>query len=196
MYTLLKRATVLPGLGSLLLLAACASYDSHGQSGLSQYGKVMVDPVTVSLDENWQPVETGSRIEVTAAELERTRDGIAQVFDEAFRDRLASDGVQLVDEAGPGVLRITPKLVDVRLNAPLEMRDLPTDVYVRDVGDFTLKAVFRDSASGEILLELEEREPVRHDLVRRASPVFTRAELGRIFDSWARMIREDVLHAS
>ncbi|HEX6927928.1 MAG TPA: DUF3313 family protein [Gammaproteobacteria bacterium] len=189
--------------GMAALTSACAAYSSTGAGfdggsayDLSRYERVMVDPVEVEFDENWDPVKVGSHLTMSEHDREKTRQAVAAMFDHSFREELtAGSAVQLVDSAGPGVLRITPVLQEVSLSAAAPLAH-PGATYVRTVGNVTLHVVFRDAASGEQVLELHDRVRGRDiGLLRTASPVYNEQELTRIFEDWAQVIRQDIFHA-
>lgn len=187
------------GLLALMLwgLAGCAGSTARTEDfALAGYDKVMIDPVSVSLQKNGLPGTTGTRLPPGEEEVQRIKRDIADIFNESFASELGRRGLMVVGSPGPGVLRITPELVDVRLNAPLEHATHSLRTYVRSVGDITLSVEFRDSRSGEALLTLYDTMQGRDlGLLRPASPVYTRIELARIFEDWAQVIREDILGA-
>lgn len=180
-----------------LVLGGCATYGGGGgdQFDLSQYDKVMVDPVVVTFAPDGIPAETGSRLPASEEKMERIRREVAQLFQSAFEQELARGGeVELVDAAGPGVLRITPELVNLRLNSPLAHSTGPIETYIRSIGEVTMNTVFRDGATGKEQLTLVDTVHGRDmGLMRSVTPVYTRIELTRIFRDWAQVIREDIL---
>lgn len=188
---------------SMLLLSACAVNEpvqgqGMGRSGkdldLSRYNKVMVDPVTVEFDKDWRPIQTGSHLEMSQRDRERLKKDIAEVFNKTFREELG-EGLDVVETAGSGVVRITPELIDVHLNAPTPLMQ-PGATFTRSVGYVTLHLVFRDAVTGEQLLELHDNVRGRDiGLLRPASPAYNRTELARIFADWAQVVREDLFRA-
>ena len=202
-----KRNIVLLGFiaGLATLLSACAGGGASPNASdlaegknfdLSRYDRVMVDPVVVEFDESWEPSHTGSRLPMSESERERVAEEVAELFDPAFRQELELGGhVNVVEQAGSGVLRITPKLVDVYLNAPAPLAR-PGATYTRSVGHVTVHLVFRDAVTGEQVLELHDRVRGRDiGLLRTASPVYNTIELTRIFEDWAQVIRQDLFRA-
>lgn len=190
--------------GLSMLVSACAtgpsavSNDLGGDYDLSQYQRVMIDPVEVNLHNDGKYVPLGSNISLSEREREHIKESVAELFNEKFRDELSKGGaVQIVDRAGPGVLRITPKLLDVDLNAPAPMSRGQLRVLVRHVGEVTLQVTFSDSLTGEAKLELYDKMRGRDiGLLRRADATYNNAELTRIFRDWAQVIRQDLFHAS
>lgn len=193
---------VLAGLS--MLLSACAGGTSPAaldlgegsEYDLSKYQRVMLDPVTLEFAENWEPTPTGTHISMSHREREEIRENVADLFNDEFRSELTEGNrVAVVDRAAPGVLRITPELLDVYLSAPAAM-SRPGATYVRSVGNLTLHLVFHDAASGEVVLELHDRVRGRDiGLLRPADSVYNELELRRIFSDWAQVIRQDLFRA-
>lgn len=190
--------------GTAMLLGACASGYPGGMDfvpgsefDLSRYDRVIVDPVTVEFDANWNPIDIGSHTPMSATEREAVRNEVADLFTRSFITELEQGGnVDVVEQSGPDVLRITPVLLDVHLNAPLLPLSRPNEILTRSVGHVTLHAKFSDSTTGEALLELRDRVRGRDlGLLRSATPTFNQFELTRIFEDWAQVIRQDLLRA-
>lgn len=183
-------------LAFVLTSAGCATREPAGEQGLARvdYEKVMLDPVAVQFDESWRPVRTGSHVRLSGTEMERAREQVAELFDAAFRAELAEGDIELVENTGPGVLRITPVLSDVDIRGPLEPMAVPVDIYTRYIAQATLEIDFRDGASNALLFRLRDTMQGRDMDLRRVTPAMTRMELSRMFRKWARIIREDVFH--
>ena len=127
---------------------------------------VVLDPPTVAYAKNPSPIGPVYREEdwkLTDADLERLR----KIFREVYRDELAEAGVTLVDAAGPGVLRITPEIVDLRLTAPLHEDPSIRKTFVRSIGDLGLAAIVRDSVSGDVVATIRD---VRRNIQVSADP--------------------------
>lgn len=187
--------------GLSMLLSACATGPAANSGGgsdydLSKYERVTFDPVSVEFDPNWKPIPTGSHISLGAREREEIKEFVAALFNEEFSEGLTQGGhVQVVDRAGPGVLRVTPELQDVYLSAPSPM-SRPGATYVRSVGHMTLHLVFRDASTGEVVLELHDRVRGRDiGLLRSANAVYNELEMRRMFADWAQVIRQDLFRA-
>lgn len=206
MYKSTKGRIAFAGLAlAAMLLGGCAAVQGGGGGNagndedlnLGRYDKVMIDPVTVSFADDGLPLSTGTRLHAASTEAERVRRSVAELFNDTFREELAAGpGLTVVDRPGPGVARITPELLEVRLNAPVTELGRPAEVYIRSVGEVTLNATFRDAATGEPLLVLNDTMRGRDfGVLRAANPLHTRYELKRIFQDWAQIIREDLFRA-
>ena len=82
---------------------------------LSAYSKVMIDPVEVAFSKDWKP----SSMKVSNRDREKIRTGVAKGFHEVFTKELQEKGgYQVVDTAGPDVLRVTAGVIDLYIEAP------------------------------------------------------------------------------
>lgn len=192
--------------GLSMLVSACATGPSavsndlveESAYDLSQYQRVMIDPVEVNMHDEGEYVPLGSHVALSEREREKVEADVAEVFNETFREELTKGGaVQIVDRPGPGVMRITPKLLDVNLSAPAPMSRGGLAVMVRSVGEVTLQVTFTDAQTGDAKVELFDKMRGRDiGLLRRADATFNNAELTRIFRDWAQVIRQDLFRAS
>lgn len=155
------------------------------------YTGVIVDPVEVRLDLDSAPLRSASPFEYSERDLARLEERLGEVVQERFIAAIR-DGPRyaLVQEAGPGVLRIHARLVDVRLNAP----DLPapsrTEQWARSAGEWTLVAELVDAQSGEVVARLVDRwmDP-EEDYMQRMTRVENVRALRRAADAWALAVR-------
>jgi hypothetical protein len=77
------------------------------------YRSVMLDPVQVSFDSNWDP-NRGTRsmsARLNSDDVAAIKNDLSELFREIFRDELARGGYQLVDQPGPETLRVTPAII-------------------------------------------------------------------------------------
>lgn len=117
------------------------------------YSKVMLDEATVAFRKNW---ERDRRLNgtgyVSPRDVERIRKELAAEFDRVWVEELGvNGGFGIVDEAGPDVLRITPKIVDLDVYAPNTSTASPTYSFARSSGRMTLKLELYDSETGDLL---------------------------------------------
>jgi hypothetical protein len=154
----------------------------------SAYRKVMIDPAQVSFNKNWVKESrsaglTSRRIpdEQLKAISEAARSGFGEIFQEAFKRA----GYEVVTAAGPDVVRLTPAIINLYINAP--SGSSATRTYAMNAGEATLAIAVRDSMSGALLgMALDKREtrtamagPVLADSVTN------RAEFEVLFRRWA-----------
>ena len=162
---------------------------------LTPYKRFMLDPVEIAFQK-----DPGGRTQsglaggpgnfaLSPAQVEALR----TLFRESVVEALTrDDGYELTDQPGPDVLRITASLVDLVVNVPTE-RAGRQNVYTRSYGLVSSILELRDSESGEILVRAgDRRDPTRNTDVRLAevNPVYVRADVKRLFDYWANLLRE------
>jgi hypothetical protein len=156
---------------------------------LSAYGKVMIDPVEVAFSKDWRP----SAMEVTKRDREKIRTGVAKGFREVFMKELQENGgYQVVDTAGPDVLRVTAGIIELYIEAPDTDRTSGISrSWVVSAGNMTLVGELRDSESGAILARVADRSGGR-DTGRMtwATGASNRQEARRIMGQWAAILRQ------
>lgn len=205
---------------SLLLIAGCASappavdlessptfdglYEVKGGQAdeawarpdvdISQYSKIMLKGVGIEYrpggerGTTWAARSSGGPYEVTERQKERLR----TIAEEEFLEELGkSEHFSIVDEAGPDVLLVAGKLLDVVSYVPPETAGR-TDVYLREVGAATLVLELRDSITGTILVRAVDRRAAENlgMGLQESNRVTNTAEVRRLFAGWARLLRE------
>jgi hypothetical protein len=159
---------------------------------LAQYRKVMLDPVEVSFDKNWDPRRgTTSRLE--AADPVAIQKGLAELARDVFRRELEKKGgYPLVAEPGADVLRVRARIVDLYINAPDTGSAGSTRVYVVNAGEMTLMAELYDSVTNTLLARVIDRQRgLERGLneLQIANRVTNTAEADRILRFWASRLR-------
>ena len=156
------------------------------------YKKVMIDPAQVSFAKNWmrdmnsQRGISGSKI--TPEQVKQVADEARKGFTEIFAAAFKNAGVEVVTSNGADVLRLTPAVINVYVNAPAA-GSAATRTYAMSAGQAAFVLAARDSVSGTLLgMALDKRE------TRSASagPVMTdgvinRAEFEVLFKRWAQI---------
>lgn len=159
-------------------------------SSLAQYRQILLDPVQVAFSKDWDPEKTGSRMKLSEEEREKIRTDLASLFMKTFKQEVEKGGYPVVDKAGPDVLRVTPGLADVYINAPDVMTPGRSRTYVMNAGRMTLVAELRDSESGAILGRVADQREAREDMtLQLSSSVENSAEARRMISEWARILR-------
>src|SRR6187431_2515985 len=62
---------------------------------LASYKRVMIDPVQVAFDKNWDPERAGGRIKMSKERKEEIRVGVAQIVQEEYARELAKGNYQV-----------------------------------------------------------------------------------------------------
>jgi hypothetical protein len=167
-----------------------AVYIRPGAS-LAQYRRVMLDPLEVSFDKNWNP--SAGRLDLRTVDPQLVRRDLVEIARDVFRDELEKrGGYQLVTEPGPDVLRVRPQIVDLYINALENRGPGIVNTYVVDSGEMTLLADLLDSQTNTLLAHVKDRERGRDfdGQFRIANRVTNTAEARRVISEWARQLRE------
>ena len=159
---------------------------------LAKYKRVMLDPVEVSFDKNWNP-KRGIGSAFDSADPAAIRQELAKLARDVFRRELEKKGgYPLVDQPGDDVLRVRARIVDLYINAPDTNSASPTRVYVVNAGEMTLIAELYDSETNTLLARVIDRERgLERGLneLQIANRVTNTAEADRILTSWADRLR-------
>jgi hypothetical protein len=118
------------------------------------YSRLMVDPTQTAFHKDWmrnmndrrdisRMVDSGQAQEI----LEAARTNFADVFQESF----TKAGYTIVDRPGPDVLRVTPGVVNLYVNAPDVMSAGRSRSYTANAGEATMVLELRDSQTNALL---------------------------------------------
>jgi len=158
---------------------------------LAGYDKVKLDPVEVAFRKDWEPTRTGSTKKLTAEERENIRSGVATIVHDTFAAELRKGGnYQVVNEAGPDVLRVKAQIVNLYVTAPDTRTGAATRVYVVSAGEMTLFMELYDSESGQVLARVVDRREARNaGRMTLSNSVMNAGEAESIASNWARILR-------
>lgn len=156
------------------------------------YRSVMLDPVQVSFDSNWDP-NRGTRsmsARLNADDVAAIKSDLADLFRQIFRDELARGGYQLVDQPGPETLRVTPAIINLFINAPDTSTAGRTRTYTADSGRMTLVVELRDSETGTLLARAVDTQTGRGaGMWTITNRVTNTADARRAIGVWASALR-------
>ncbi|MDH4110228.1 MAG: DUF3313 domain-containing protein, partial [Gammaproteobacteria bacterium] len=119
------------------------------------YNKVIIDPPRVEFRKNWQrdinrrPTRLSGRLNAT--DVENIRSAFADGFEEILAAGFAKAGWEVGVADGPDVLRLTPLLVNVYVNAPDKPTAGRTYTYTVQAGEATVALEIRDAETGQLL---------------------------------------------
>jgi hypothetical protein len=158
---------------------------------LAKYKRVMLDPVEVSFDKNWNPRRGPGAF--NTADPTAIRQNLAKLARDVFRRELEKrGGYPLVDEPGPDVLRVRAQIVDLYINAPETNSPGITHTYVINAGEMTLVAELYDSETNALLARVIDRQRGLDrglNELQIANRVTNTAEADRILSAWASRLR-------
>jgi hypothetical protein len=166
------------------------AYKRPGAS-LAGYTKVMIDPVEVAFDKNWDPKKVGSAFRVSDAQREDIRSGLATIVRQEFVKALQNkDGYPVVDVPGPDVLRVKIDLINVYVSAPDTMTSGRSAVFTVSAGRATLSLALYDSQSDQIIARVVDRQEARNTgVMTMSNRVQNEAQARDVASAWARILR-------
>jgi len=159
------------------------------KTDLAGYRKVMVDPAQVSMKQGWlKHINSTKDVTrwITAMDVKRIIDGANQTLEGSVTRAFRGRGYEISTAPGPGVLRLSPSVPDLWLNAPDIQAADPARFASVDAGDATLILEARDSVSGAVLARVVDRNTARQTF--RLNPTTTTSNVfwfQMIFESWA-----------
>ena len=153
------------------------------------YKKVMLDPAQVSFNKSWmkdtRSADLTARRGIAPEQAKQIADLARSSVGDVFQDSFKRAGYEIVTASGPDVVRITPAVINLYINAP--SGGTATRTYAVSAGEATLVLAVRDSVSGALLgMALDKRET----RTAMAGPVLAdgvtnRAEFEVLFRRWA-----------
>jgi hypothetical protein len=159
---------------------------------LKNYKRVMMDPVQVSFDKNWDP--EGDSISKIRGRVdpEKIKKELAELFQEVSRKELEQKGqYAIVDMPGEDVLRVSAALVNLYINAPDRQEPGRSYTYVVDAGTVTLVAELRDSQTNTLLARvIDKEEGDDFGYLQIANSVTNSAEARRMIAKWSDALRD------
>lgn len=160
------------------------------------FDKFMIDPVVVAYQKDPRGRTRSPRLgggvdnfALRPSQMETLKSMFMEKVVEALSE---GDGYEIVTEPGPDVLRLKASLIDLVVTAPTD-RSGRGALFVRSYGMVSLILEVRDSQSGEILARAgDRRDPTRdtNDRLAEVSPQFMRADVARLFEFWAALVRD------
>jgi hypothetical protein len=187
----LEEAMSYDGLQKIKVKGIDLAYARPGAS-LAAYGKVMLDPIEVAFSKSWDPNRTGSRFKVSNEDREKIKSRVSQAVREEFVKQLQTkSSYQVVEAAGPDVLRVKASIINLYVNAPDTMEAGRSRTYTTSAGEMTLAAELYDSETGQVLARAIDRQEARTSgTFTLTTSVSNEFEARNIASQWARILRE------
>jgi len=139
------------------------------------YRRVIVEPGQVALRKGWLKSINATRgpsrwlVQQDAQDItDAAAVSLSKTVAETFRAR----GYEVVTAPAPGVLRVTPRVTDLTVNAPDIASANMQALYSVDAGEATLTMEIRDAASGALLGQIVDRGTA-HELSPRINRTFS-----------------------
>lgn len=162
---------------------------------LPSYRKVVIDPVQVAFRNDWNRDFVDSHASIrrlTQDDVRRIADETASTLQSAVAEAFKARGYELAAAPGPGVLRLSPSVTDLYVNAAENLATGgTTKSFTKDAGEATLVLEARDSVSGTLLGRVVDRRTARETKgteisdVRRTTTVSNNFWFDTMFRRWA-----------
>jgi hypothetical protein len=184
------------GLKKTSVKGLALAYSRPGAS-LASYKRVMIEPVEVAFDKNWNPERAGGRMKLSKERREEIRAGVARIAQEEYAKELAKGNYPVVTEPGPDVLRVKLSLIDVFINAPDASGPGRVKTYAPEAGHMTLVAELSDSTSKQVLARVADRREVGADRLSMTGSGVNEQDFRVAAAAWAAIMRQalDKAHA-
>jgi hypothetical protein len=164
----------------------------HRQVGpdLAGYRQVLLDPPRVEFAKDWLKRVNESRgvsRRIEPADAAQIADQMAMALSEAVRQSLAAQGYGIATAATAGVLRLSPSIVDLYVNAPyVPTPGIDVGIVHQDAGEATMRLEISDATTGVVLARIVDREVARTvGRYERATGVSNLFWFEAVFRRWA-----------
>ena len=121
-------------------------------ANLAGYRKIMIDPVRVGFHKDWLRYGASLAVRPVGEEnAKRIAYDIATDAQANIADAFKARGYEIVNAPGPGVLRLSPAVADLYVNAPDRLSSFRTKAFTREAGQAVFLLDVQDSLSGTLL---------------------------------------------
>jgi hypothetical protein len=121
---------------------------------LASYRKIVIDPVQVTFHKDWNKVFVdlhGVTRQLRQDDVQRIAEDTASTMQSAVAEAFKARGYEIAAAPGPGVLRLSPSVVDLYVSAAGDLSPGTTKSFTKDAGEATLILEARDAVSGAVL---------------------------------------------
>jgi hypothetical protein len=155
---------------------------------LTGYNKVMIDPIQVEFSKNWLGSVNDSRYvaRIRPEDAQRIADETTANAGGIVADAFRARGYEIATAPGAGVLRLTPRVTELYVNAPDVFPPGVTRSFARDAGEATLVLEARDAVNGTLLAVIVDHGTAQ-DMMRltRATSVSNTFWFDGLYKRWA-----------
>jgi hypothetical protein len=135
---------------------------------LAAYRKVIIDQPQVEFQRGWLKYMNSTRDPsrwLIPADQQQIHDDLVAGMGRVFADVFKARGYEIAAAPGPGVLRLTPSVKELFLNAPVVESSNISKSFSVDTADATLILEARDAVTGTVLARFVDRSTA-HQLKR------------------------------
>ncbi|MDH4105206.1 MAG: DUF3313 domain-containing protein [Gammaproteobacteria bacterium] len=153
------------------------------------YTKILLDRTEVAFHKDWQKNINNTRSvsrKINDNEAAKIKEAASSNFADVWTKALEKAGYQVVTVPGPDVLRLSPGIANLYINAPDTMEGGRVTSYTTEAGEATLVLEVRDSRTNALLGRVVDRRITRSTVtLQQSSSVTNRADFRMLFQQWA-----------
>jgi len=179
------------GLKLVKLKGLDAAYARPG-ADFTIYTKLIIDPIQVAFAKDWDKKSTVYRQKLSQKELDNIKTKLGTLAEETFAEEFSKkNGMQIVTEPGPDVLRFSSAIVDLWPRAVDTQEPGRNYTYTTSAGSATLYAELRDSETGQLIGRVVDgREARNSGDFRWTNSVENTHEARLMVQTWAKILRK------
>lgn len=179
------------GLKLVKLKGLDAAYARPG-ADFTVYTKLMIDPIQVAFAKEWDKKSTVYKQKLSQKELDDIKTKLGALAEETFKEEFSKkNGIQVVTEPGPDVLRFSSAIIDLWPRAVDTQEPGRNYTYTTSAGSATLYAELRDSETNQLIGRVvDAREARNSGTMRWTNSVENTAEARAMVQDWARILRK------
>jgi Protein of unknown function (DUF3313) len=153
------------------------------------YTKVMLDETEVAFHKDWMKNMNDTRSvsrRIDEDQAAKIMAAASSNFSDVWTKALNKAGYQVVTAPGPDVLRLSPAIANLYINAPDTMEAGRVSSYTTEAGEATLILEARDSRTNALLGRVVDRRETRSSVAMQpANRVTNQADFRALFSQWA-----------
>jgi hypothetical protein len=169
---------------------AVAGVYRNPDADFTGYKRVMIEPLSIEYTRDWRRLHR----DVEDSELRRIETEARESFREEFLRALVERGpYELSDTRAPGVLHVTPRVIELDIPAPEVSVQPGTKSYAPEPVSMQIIGEVRDAATDTLLMRVivfEGRQRYPFDELRLANRTTNAHEMRTGFGRWSRIVRE------
>jgi uncharacterized protein DUF3313 len=184
----MKTHTIFAAAMAALATTAFAAPQLQVEPGAHGFRKVLIEPVRVELHRDFVASTGAFRGQAQRLgddEARRLAAEMGAAFNQALAQAFRARGYELATGPGADVLRISPALEDLYVNAVERTGVATLKQYVREAGQATMVAEGRDPKGARVVFATEQATAGRTEDFNRASDVSNRFWFEAMFRRWA-----------
>jgi hypothetical protein len=152
------------------------------QADFAAYKQVLIEPAPVKLrvDAN---INDRNQRRMPAEQAKEISDAATAAVNSALVQAFKARGYEIASAPGPGVLRLSPSVPELVINAP--SGGPATRSYTTEAGEAKLALQVRDAASGTVLAQIAHKGDTTRTGLRMTDQTTNRFWFESLFNRWA-----------